>query len=153
MMMQMLIVGYCMGIRSERRLHEQVHLNLAYRWFCGLGLDGKAPDHSILLAQPAPAQESRDAARPPQACAPAQPAPTARIIRRSLCVPARRKRGEPQKAGKAPAGQRYRTDVSDNSQPRRCASKARPASRSQTALIAATVADQINGIRQCRTVL
>ena len=42
----MLIVGYCMGIRSERRLSEEVHLNLAYRWFCRLGLDGKVPDHS-----------------------------------------------------------------------------------------------------------
>lgn len=44
--MWMLIVGYCMGIRSERRLCEEVHLNLAYRWFCRLGLDGKVPDHS-----------------------------------------------------------------------------------------------------------
>ena len=35
-----------MGIRSERRLCEEVHLNLAYRWFCRLGLDGKVPDHS-----------------------------------------------------------------------------------------------------------
>jgi transposase len=46
LMMRMLIVGYCMGIRSERRLCEEVHLNLAYRWFCKLGLDGKVPDHS-----------------------------------------------------------------------------------------------------------
>jgi transposase len=45
-MMRMLIVGYCMGLRSERRLCEEVHLNLAYRWFCRLGLDGKVPDHS-----------------------------------------------------------------------------------------------------------
>jgi len=29
----MLIIGYCMGIRSERRLCEEVHVNLAYRWF------------------------------------------------------------------------------------------------------------------------
>src|SRR5665811_871740 len=43
---RMLIVGYCFGIRSERRLCEEVHLNLAYRWFCRLGLDGKVPDHS-----------------------------------------------------------------------------------------------------------
>jgi len=43
---RMLMVGYCMGIRSERRLCEEVHLNLAYRWFCRLGLDGKVPDHS-----------------------------------------------------------------------------------------------------------
>src|SRR5580692_9292661 len=35
-----------MGIRSERRLCDEVHLNLAYRWFCGLGLDGRVPDHS-----------------------------------------------------------------------------------------------------------
>ena len=33
LMMRMLIIGYCMGIRSERRLCEEVHLNLAYRWF------------------------------------------------------------------------------------------------------------------------
>ncbi len=46
LMIRMLIVGYCMGIRSERRLCEEVHLNLAYRWFCQLGLDGKVPDHS-----------------------------------------------------------------------------------------------------------
>ena len=45
-MIRMLIVGYCMGIRSERRLCEEVHLNLAYRWFCRLGLDGRVPDHS-----------------------------------------------------------------------------------------------------------
>lgn len=42
----MQIVGYCLGIRSERRLCEEVHLNLAYRWFCRLGLDGDVPDHS-----------------------------------------------------------------------------------------------------------
>ena len=46
LMIRMLIVGYCFAIRSERRLCEEVHLNLAYRWFCGLGLDGKVPDHS-----------------------------------------------------------------------------------------------------------
>ena len=46
LMMRMLIVGYCFGIRSERRLCEEVHLNLAYRWFCRLGLDGEVPDHS-----------------------------------------------------------------------------------------------------------
>src|SRR5712664_1888210 len=45
-MIRMLIVGYCSGIRSERRLCEEVHLNLAYRWFCRLGLDGEVPDHS-----------------------------------------------------------------------------------------------------------
>lgn len=46
LMIRMLIVGYCCGIRSERRLCEEVHLNLAYRWFCRLGLDGAVPDHS-----------------------------------------------------------------------------------------------------------
>ena len=46
LMIRMLIAGYCMGIRSERRLCEEVHLNLGYRWFCRLGLDGKVPDHS-----------------------------------------------------------------------------------------------------------
>src|SRR6202035_4168610 len=46
LLIRMLLVGYCLGIRSERRLCEEVHLNLAYRWFCRLGLDGKVPDHS-----------------------------------------------------------------------------------------------------------
>ena len=46
LMIRMLLVGYCLGIRSERRLCEEVHLNLAYRWFCRLGLEGKVPDHS-----------------------------------------------------------------------------------------------------------
>src|SRR5450631_1197218 len=46
LMMRMLIVGYCFGIRSERRLCEEAHLNLAYRWFCRLGLEGDVPDHS-----------------------------------------------------------------------------------------------------------
>ena len=39
LMMRMLIVGYCYGIRSERKLCEEVSLNLAYRWFCRLNLD------------------------------------------------------------------------------------------------------------------
>jgi transposase len=46
LMIRMLIIGYCLGIRSERRLCDEVHLNLAYRWFCRLGLDGRVPDHS-----------------------------------------------------------------------------------------------------------
>jgi transposase len=46
LMIRMLIVGYCFAVRSERRLCEEVHLNLAYRWFCRLGLDGRVPDHS-----------------------------------------------------------------------------------------------------------
>src|SRR5690348_12317464 len=46
LMIRMLMIGYCFGIRSERRLCEEVHLNLAYRWFCRLGLNGPVPDHS-----------------------------------------------------------------------------------------------------------
>ena len=46
LMIRMLIVGYCFGIRSERRLCEEVHLNLAYRWFCRLGLEDPVPNHS-----------------------------------------------------------------------------------------------------------
>jgi transposase len=46
LMIRMLIIGYCFGIRSERRVCEEVHLNLAYRWFCRLGLEGGVPDHS-----------------------------------------------------------------------------------------------------------
>ena len=46
LMIRMLVVGYCYGIRSERRLCEEVHLNLAYRWFCRLGLEDAVPDHS-----------------------------------------------------------------------------------------------------------
>jgi len=42
----MLIVGYCYGIRFERKLCEEVELHLAYRWFCRLDLDDKVPDHS-----------------------------------------------------------------------------------------------------------
>jgi transposase len=46
LMIRMLLVGYCFGIRSERRLCEEVHLNLAYRWFCRLDLTDRVPDHS-----------------------------------------------------------------------------------------------------------
>jgi transposase len=46
LMIRMLLVGYCFGIRSERRLCDEVHLNLAYRWFCRLSLDNAVPDHS-----------------------------------------------------------------------------------------------------------
>jgi transposase len=45
-MVRMLLVGYRFGIRSERRLCEEVHLNLAYRWFCRLGLQEAVRDHS-----------------------------------------------------------------------------------------------------------
>ncbi len=46
LMIRMLLVGYCYSIRSERRLCEEVELNLAYRWFCRLGLEDRVPDHS-----------------------------------------------------------------------------------------------------------
>ena len=46
LMLRMLIVGYCYGIRFERRLCEEIELHLAYRWFCRLDLDDKVPDHS-----------------------------------------------------------------------------------------------------------
>ena len=43
LLLRMLLVGYLYGVRSERRLCEEVDLNLAYRWFCRLGLDGRVP--------------------------------------------------------------------------------------------------------------
>lgn len=46
LMTRMLLVGYCYGIRSERKLCEEVNFNLAYRWFCRLGLEDEIPDHS-----------------------------------------------------------------------------------------------------------
>lgn len=46
LMIRMLIIGYCLGIRSERRLCEEVKLNLAYRWFCRLSIEDPVPDHS-----------------------------------------------------------------------------------------------------------
>lgn len=46
LMIRMLLVGYCYGIRSERRLCEEVNYNLAYRWFCQLGLEDEVPNHS-----------------------------------------------------------------------------------------------------------
>ncbi|PZX11786.1 transposase [Palleronia aestuarii] len=46
LVVRMLLIGYLTGIRSERRLCEEVHVNLAHRWFCRLGLDGRVPDHS-----------------------------------------------------------------------------------------------------------
>jgi transposase len=46
LMIRMLIIGYVFAIRSERALCREVRLNLAYRWFCGLGIEDKIPDHS-----------------------------------------------------------------------------------------------------------
>ena len=47
LIVRMLLVGYCVGIRSERRLCEEVHLSLADRWYCCLGLEAPIPDHSM----------------------------------------------------------------------------------------------------------
>lgn len=47
----MLLIGYLYGIRSERRLVAEVHLNLAYRWFCRLGLEGRVPDRAQQIAR------------------------------------------------------------------------------------------------------
>ncbi len=46
LMIRMLLIGYCYGIRSERRLCDEVNMKLAYRWFCQLGLEDAIPDHS-----------------------------------------------------------------------------------------------------------
>jgi transposase len=50
-MMRMLIIGYCLGVRSERRLCGEADLNLAYRWFCRLGLDNEGRHDHLLRAQ------------------------------------------------------------------------------------------------------
>jgi transposase len=47
LMIRMLIVGYVFAIRSERRLCSEVQVNLAYRWFCKLGIEDRIPDHSV----------------------------------------------------------------------------------------------------------
>src|SRR6201997_338460 len=47
LMIRMLIVGYVFALRSERRLCAEVQVNLAYRWFCKLGIEDKIPDHSV----------------------------------------------------------------------------------------------------------
>jgi transposase len=46
LMIRMLVVGYIFAIRSERALCREVQVNLAYRWFCGLSIEDKVPDHS-----------------------------------------------------------------------------------------------------------
>lgn len=45
-LIKMLLIGYLYGIRSERRVEEEVSLKLAYRWFCGIDLMHRVPDHS-----------------------------------------------------------------------------------------------------------
>lgn len=48
MLFKMLLVGYLYGVRSERRLEQEIKYNVAYRWFLGLGLSGQVPDHSTI---------------------------------------------------------------------------------------------------------
>jgi transposase len=48
LMIRMLIAGYVFAIRSERALCREVQVNLAYRWFCGLGIEDKIPGHSVV---------------------------------------------------------------------------------------------------------
>jgi transposase len=47
LMIRMLLVGYIFAIRSERRICAEIQVNLAYRWFCKLGIEDKVPDHSV----------------------------------------------------------------------------------------------------------
>src|SRR5947209_2202435 len=46
LMIRMLVIGYVFAIRSERAICREVQVNLAYRWFCGLSIEDKIPDHS-----------------------------------------------------------------------------------------------------------
>ena len=45
-MIRMLVLGYVFAIRSERAICREVQVNLAYRWFCGLSIEDRIPDHS-----------------------------------------------------------------------------------------------------------
>jgi transposase len=46
LMIRMLLIGYAFAIRSERMLCRELKVNMAYRWFCGLSIEDKIPDHS-----------------------------------------------------------------------------------------------------------
>lgn len=46
-LVNMLLIGYIFDIRTERKLIEEITLNLAYRWYIGYDLDEEIPDHSI----------------------------------------------------------------------------------------------------------
>ena len=61
LMIRMLIVGYVFAIRSERRLCSEVQVNLAYRWFCQLGIEDRIPaGHPLLLVHVRPDQAGID---------------------------------------------------------------------------------------------
>ena len=47
LMRRMLIAGYVFAIRSERQLCSELRVNMAYRWFCGLSIESRIPDHSV----------------------------------------------------------------------------------------------------------
>src|SRR3954453_10793083 len=47
LMIRMLLVGYIFAIRSERQICAEIQVNLAYRWFCKLGIEDRIPDHSV----------------------------------------------------------------------------------------------------------
>src|SRR5437899_755832 len=47
LIIRMLIVGYVFALRSERRICAEMQVNLAYRWFCKLGIEDRIPDHSV----------------------------------------------------------------------------------------------------------
>lgn len=49
-LIKMLLIGYLYGIESERKLEDEINYNLVYKWFVGLDLDEKAPDHCIFSA-------------------------------------------------------------------------------------------------------
>ena len=59
LMIRMLLVGYVFAIRSERRLCPEVQVNLAYRWFCKLGIEDRIPDHSV-FSRALRAQDDRE---------------------------------------------------------------------------------------------
>ena len=84
-LVKMMLIGYLYGIPSERRLAEEVRLNIAYRWFAGYNLDEETPDHSVFLKSP-------HALRP-------RPLP-ARVQGGALPL----YRGRPRKGGRYPGG-------------------------------------------------
>src|SRR4051794_32969328 len=59
LMMRMLVVGYVFAIRSERLICREVQVNLAYRWFCKLGIENAIPDHRHFHA-PATSASARE---------------------------------------------------------------------------------------------
>ena len=126
LMIRMLIVGYCFGIRSERRLCEEVHLNLAYRWFCRLGLDGDGARSLDLLEEPPwPFSRQRSAAAAVRDRAAALhrrgSGRRRRLCRRRQFDPGRRQRPQPRRGCRGSAAGRggpRRRGISRR--PRRC---------------------------------